>query len=272
MIDAATRLYAVWGDPVAHSLSPLMHNCAFQHMDHNGVYLAFRVRDVAGAVKAVRALGIHGVSVTIPHKVAIMKYLDAVDPLAVQIGAVNTLTYTSGILKGGNTDGLGAVAALSAETDLASKRVCILGAGGAARAIGFALLSRKARVIIVNRTVARGEILARHLETDFCALNNFSGRDCDILINTTPVGMNPGRTQMPVPADILRPEMVVMDIVYNPIRTRLLQMAEKRGCTIVDGVGMFVNQGALQFETWTGRKAPLELMNRTVRWALSGNS
>jgi shikimate dehydrogenase len=267
-IDSHTALYAVIGNPVRHSLSPKMHNRAFSHIGLNAVYLALPVADVAGAVSGIRAFGIRGVSVTIPHKVAIMDYLDEIDAHADRIGAINTVVNRDGILHGCNTDAWGAVKALTETTPIADKTISIIGAGGAARAIGLGLISEGARVKILNRTREKGETLARVLGAEFQPLTPTLRLDCDALINTTPVGMTPHSGRSPVSPKALTEEMVVMDIVYNPLKTKLLQDAEAAGCRTVDGTAMFVYQGALQFELWTGEKAPVELMRQTVLAAL----
>ena len=271
MIDAATLLYCVLGDPVAHSLSPAMHNAAFAAAGYNAAYLAFKVKDVKGAVKGIRNLGIRGASVTIPHKLAVMDHLDACEETAARIGAVNTIVNRDGRLTGYNTDCRGAIRALTEKMVLRQKTALIIGAGGAARAIGFGLADSGAKVTIANRSAARGERLADDLGAEFVPLSDLKDSRCDVLINTTPLGMRPHTGDIPVPAAFLRPGMVVMDAVYNPVDTRLMRTAGKIGCTTVDGVAMFVYQGALQFEMWTGTKAPLEPMRQAVLAALAAS-
>lgn len=263
-INTNTALYGVIGHPVAHSMGPLMHNHVFEECGVNGVYLAFDVIDLASAIAGVRSLNIRGLSVTIPHKVAIMEYLDAVDETAERIGAVNTVVQRDGILTGYNTDADGAVSALTAKMDLRNEDVLIVGAGGAARAVGFGVKHRGGRIHITNRTVEKGERLAAELNAEFHPLADIDRLTCRILINTTSVGMAPDIDDIPVPPAMLRPGMCVMDIVYNPVRTRLLKAAEAAGCEIVDGVSMFVNQAAIQFSLWTGKAAPVEAMRRIV--------
>ncbi len=267
-IDTRTRLYGVFAHPAGHSLSPAMHNRAFAATGHNGVYLAFDVPDIAAAVAAGRTLNLHGWSVTIPHKVAVVPLLDALDPMAGKIGAVNTVINRNGRLTGYNSDGLGVVSALKEKTSLRNKTAAVVGAGGAARAIAFSLKAEGADVTIVNRSVKRGEALARDIDAPFLPLADFDRPLYHILINTTPVGMTPHVAAMPVKEETIAPEMIVMDIVYNPLITRLLQIAAGRGCTVVDGAAMFIYQGAFQFELWTGRKAPITLMRETVMNAL----
>jgi len=269
IIDAETALFGVLGNPVAHSLSPQMHNRALSHLGQNGIYLAFQVTDLASAVCGIRGLGLRGASITLPHKVAIMDYLDHVDPEARAIGAVNTVVNRHSRLHGYNTDGRGALRALEEKTPVKNKRVLIIGAGGAARAIGFAVTSAGGRLTISNRTRPRGEALAKDLGAAFLPMDGFSAQHFDILINTTSVGMNPHSDSQPVDSRMLAPAMTVMDIVYNPLKTRLLEAAERIGCTVVDGLAMFVYQGALQFELWTGIPAPIKEMRETVLKALN---
>lgn len=269
-IDSRTRLFVLLGDPVAHSLSPQMHSAAFNQVGFNGVYVALRVTDAAGAVAGLRSLGVAGASVTIPHKRAVIEELDEVDPTAAAIGAVNTIVNVDGHLSGHNTDGVGAVRALQKKCSLAGKRVAVIGAGGTARAVGYTAKAQGAGVTIVNRTAARGEALAQVLGADFQALADFKGRDIDVLINTTSVGMHPDRDAMVIDEALLNARMVVMDVVYNPLHTRLLRCARQKGCQTVDGLAMFVEQGASQFELWTGQKAPLEVMDRVAREAMAG--
>jgi shikimate dehydrogenase len=268
-IDAHTRLYAVVGDPVGHSLSPVMLNAAFAQANYNGVYTAFQVNDLPNAIAGIRALGIHGCSVTIPHKVAVMELLDEIDPMALRIGAVNTIVNEAGRLAGFNSDSPGAMAALLEKTPVAHRRVAVIGAGGAARALAHGIAENGGRLTIVNRTPAKGQQLAQELRSDFCPLTDFSGVGFDIMVNTTSVGMAPDVDRMPLGHACLRPGMTVMDIVYNPLETRLLRAARDAGCTVVDGVAMFVHQGACQFERWTGKKAPVQLMKRIVLESLS---
>jgi len=267
-ISSETLVYGVIGNPVGHSLSPLMHNEAFRKTGWPGVYLAFAVSDAAAAMTGIRALNIKGLSVTIPHKEAIMPCLDQADEVARQIGAVNTVVNDQGRLIGYNSDAYGAVKALSEKTSIKDRDVVIIGAGGAARAVGYGVLKEGARVHIVNRSEQKGRRLARSLGADFYPLSQVSRAPRDILVNTTPVGMHPGIGETPIPQEFLEKDMLVMDIIYNPLQTRLLRAAEKVGARTIDGVAMFVYQGAMQFELWTGLAAPVELMKKTVNYKL----
>ncbi len=268
-IDAATTLYGVFGDPVAHSLSPAMHNAAFAALGVNSVYLAFGSPEIAPCTAAMRTLGFGGASVTIPHKVAIMPLLDEIDASARRIGAVNTVVNRGGRLLGSNTDAHGALQALRAHTEITGRTAVVVGAGGAARAVAFGLKDAGGRVTVVNRSAARGEALAQRVGADFRPLAEAVGLSCEILVNTTPIGMARFGDALPVPAALLQPGMVVMDIVYTPLKTPLLAAAAARGCRTIPGTAMFVLQGARQFELWTGRSAPTEVMTAAVHAALA---
>jgi 3-dehydroquinate synthase len=262
-------LFGVFGDPVCHSLSPVMHTRAFAVSGYQGVYLPFRIDDIAQALAAMKALNMRGASVTLPHKIRVMAHLDHVDEMARKIGAVNTILNQDGILTGYNSDALGAVAALSESGSLEDRRVVIIGAGGAARAVGYGIRENKGRVIVVNRTEKAGQALAADLGGDFCPLSEIQTIDGDMLINTTPVGMFPHVDQTPVPASFFKPHMTVMDIIYTPLESRLLKEAAAAGCETINGLPMFVHQGAFQFECWTGLPAPVETMRTAVSKALA---
>jgi shikimate dehydrogenase len=257
-------IYAVFGDPVGHSLSPVMHNSALAQAGLDGCYLAFRVKDIAAAVSGIRGLGLRGASITIPHKISVMKYLDQVDSLAAAIGAVNTVVNRRGVLHGYNSDCTGAIKALRDKTDINGRDVAVVGAGGGARAVGFGIKQEGGRLTIINRTRQNGEKLASALDCEFKPLSEIKQLPYHIIINATSAGMAPRDDSAPLNTDFLASETVVMDMVYNPLKTRFLAHAEKIGCTTVDGVAMFVNQGAVQFELWTGEKAPVDVMRRVV--------
>ncbi|MCU6709548.1 shikimate dehydrogenase [Paenibacillus sp. J5C_2022] len=275
-IDSHTILYGVIGDPVRHSRSPLMLNRAFQEKGINGIYAAFHVsaEGLGDFVRGVRAMGIGGVNVTIPHKLGVMEWLDEIDPAARAIGAVNTIVNRDGRLVGYNTDGIGYVRSLKeeAEPELSGKRIVVIGAGGAARGIVYALIGeRPASIAIVNRTADRARSLADDFREKFPALQADSydalPRLCgeaDIVINTTSVGMYPHTGQSPVDAAWLKSGAVASDLIYNPMKTLFLTEAEARGCRIHGGLGMFIYQGAYAFEYWTGEDAPVAAMRETV--------
>ena len=263
-INGTTELYGIIGNPVAHSLSPAMHNAAFAALDLNKVYLPFAVHDVPQAIAGLRALGIRGASVTVPHKQAVIPHLDAIDPVAAKIGAVNTLILDGGSLKGLNTDWLGANRALAEKLALPGKRVLVLGAGGSARAIGFGLLEAGAEVALASRTPEKGQALARELGCDWFPLAQAQKQSADALVNATSVGMTPGETATPIGQKALARFPVVMDIVYAPLETRLLREAAAAGCQVVDGLAMLLYQGVAQFELWTGRTAPVAVMRQAL--------
>jgi len=270
-----TKVCGVIGDPIEHTMSPVIHNAAFRNMGMDYVYLPFRVKkeEVGRAIEGMRALNIRGLNVTIPHKVAVIPFLDELDPLASKIGAVNTIVNDNGVLKGYNTDATGFLRPLLEEgIEPKGKSVAILGAGGAAKAVSFILAERGAHIVILNRRQEMdwAEELASQISRAFSRevtaleLNreNLAGvlGKTEILVNTTSVGMSPDTGKTPVDTDLLRPDLVVYDIVYNPIKTRLRQEAEAAGATVISGLDMLVWQGALAFEKWTGRKAPVNLM------------
>jgi shikimate dehydrogenase len=198
-----------------------------------------------------------------------MACLDEVEETARRIKAVNTIVNTAGRLQGYNTDVSGAIRALKEKTPLAGRAVAILGAGGAARSVAFGIVAEGGRVTIFNRAAGRGAKLADELQAEFRLLSDFKADPYEIMVNATPLGMTPRADEMPVAVEKLRPGLVVMDIVYNPLKTRLLREAAGAGCTTIDGLSMFVHQGARQFELWTGVKAPVDIMRMTVEAELA---
>ncbi len=265
MINGSTQLYGIIGNPVEHSLSPAMHNAAFAALGLNGVYVPMRPNTLAEGFRALRALGFIGVSVTVPYKVEIMAYLDEIDPVARKIGAVNTLhfqrqTNDVSFCKGFNTDWLGANQALAEVIDPAGSTVLIIGAGGAARAVGFGLLEAGATVLLTNRTESKGRLLAEQLHCTFVPTLDLPTVRADALINTTSVGMSPLDDALPIRPELLGGFSVVMDIVYAPLETCLLREATARGCRTIDGLRMLQYQGAAQFKLWTGADAPSAVM------------
>lgn len=270
LLDGSTELFGIIGKPVRHSLSPVMHNAAFASLGMNRVYVPMEVHDVAQAMNGLRGLGFRGVSVTVPHKEAVMPFLDEIDPVAERIGAVNTLLLrkdeTGQVrIRGCNTDWLGANAALAAENiPVQGRRVVVAGAGGSAKAVAFGLTQAGASVIITNRTEASGKALADWLGGEFIPLNSLEAIAADVLINTTSVGMEPDTDGMVVPAAILPRFFAVMDIVYAPLETRLLREAKAAGCKTVDGLAMLLHQGAGQFRLWTGAAAPVAVMRAAL--------
>jgi shikimate dehydrogenase len=230
MIDQQTKLYGIVGYPVAHSLSPLIQNSALSAKRVNAVYLAFETKDIAGCLKGMKSLGIKGLSVTIPYKSTVLTLLDEIDALAEKIGAVNTIVNDNGRLTGYNTDAIGALRALEEKIDLHDKTGLIIGAGGAARAIGFILKENGVSISVVNRSEERGRNLAQALNCPFVPLSDINAQEADILIQTTSVGMHPHNDQCIIPDSVLKTDMAVMDIIYNPIETTFLKLAKKKGC------------------------------------------
>jgi shikimate dehydrogenase len=284
-IDAHTKLCAVIGNPVEHSLSPAIHNAAFQKLGLNYVYVAFRVENVACAIQGMRAFGnMRGFSVTIPHKVAVISYLDEIETTARHIGSVNTIVVDQGKLLGYNTDGAGALRALKdSGVMLKGQRVVMIGSGGAARAIAFALGDKTGieRLTILGIEETERRRLADDLRTKTSLTVEDSGmsdatlraamKDANIVLHCTPLGMSPNVEQTCVPAGLLHPGLTVMDIVYNPLETRLLREAKLAGCTTIRGLEMFLNQAAAQFELWTQQPAPSDVMRQVLesRWSRS---
>ncbi len=267
MRDAETKLFCLLGKPVSHSLSPAMHNAGFNALGLNAVYLAFEPENLGNAVKGLKELGIKGFNATMPFKVDILKHLDLVDPIAKKIGAVNTVVNTNGVLKGYNTDGIGAVQSLKAVTQLHEKKVLLLGAGGAGKAIAFYLREENAKVTVADRDSAKASKLALLAGAKSVALNGIKTLEgFDIVINASPSGMKPNTHEMPiiVPASLLRKEIIVFDIVYDPIKTRFLREAELRGCRTINGVEMLLNQGYAAFKLFTGKEAPKREMRKAV--------
>ena len=283
-IDAKTHLCAIIGNPVEHSLSPAIHNAAFQHLGLNFVYVALKVEDLEGAMRGIRALtGIRGISVTIPHKIAVLPYLDEIETTARNIGAVNTIVSDSGKLTGFNTDASGGLTALrQGGAPVDGGRVLILGSGGAARAIAFALCieAKVAALTILAIIDQERDALIRDLrEKTGAAVTGDQltpqslGRaipNAQVLIHCTPVGMSPNVGETCVPDSLLAPPLTVMDIVYNPLETRLLKDARRAGCRTIRGLEMFLQQAVGQFELWTRQPAPVEVMRAVLgKWGQS---
>jgi shikimate dehydrogenase len=282
-ISGKTRVCGVIGDPVEHTLSPAMHNAAFKHMKLDFVFLAFRVKaaEVENAVRGMRGLGIHGLNVTMPHKKAVASFLDEIDQTAQFLGAVNTILNDDGRLCGFNTDGVGALKALQENgVTLAGKKVLLLGAGGAAKAIAFSLAKEVGELVVLNRATEKAKELAKALKrkssekviSDMLSPKALQKhlQDADVLINATSVGMHPNAGRSLIAARWLKPELIVMDIVYNPLETRLMKDAKAAGARVISGVEMLIYQGAASFEIWTGRSAPIEVMRKAVLNELTG--
>lgn len=270
--SGSTRLAAVIGDPVRHSLSPLLHNTAFAALDLDWVYVALEVAPgaAAAALDAMRTLGIAGLSVTMPHKEAVAAACDELTEEAAALRAVNCVVNDGGRLIGHNTDGDGFLAALAAELDLdpAGRRCVVLGAGGAARSIALALARAGAgEVAVVNRTASRAEEVAALLGP----VGRVVGPDdlasvmagAELIVNATSLGMGTDGA-VPLEVALLRPEHVVVDIIYRPLVTPLLAAARSLGCRSANGISMLVHQAAIAFTHWTGQPAPVEAMTAAV--------
>lgn len=255
-LNNETKIFGLIGNPVEHSCSHIIHNTAFENIGINAVYLKFRVDKLKEFIEYFKKLNIGGFSVTIPHKIEVMKYLDEIDSNAKEIGAVNTIVVKNKRLIGCNTDCDGAMQALKAKTELKGKKVILLGAGGSARAICYGLKQEKSIVTIFNRTIESSKLLAAYFDCDYGSLKDLKKFDYDVLINTTPVGMYPNINFSPIPKKLILKDALVFDIIFNPYKTKLLKEAEKRNCKTISGVEMLINGAALQFKLWTGKNMP----------------
>lgn len=277
-ISPKTQLCALIGNPVGHSMSPAIHNAAFAATGQDFVYVACQVEDVAGALAGMRALGnFRGMSVTIPHKIEVMKHVDEIAAVDRAIGSINTVICDNGKLIGLGTDGPGALKALTdADVDLDGKNVLMLGCGGAARAIAFTLANQTnlTELLLLDINDAVRIELADDLQNKTDKQITSAAMDetslaaamvkCDVIIHCTPIGMHPKEDVSLIPAELFRSEQAVFDVVYNPLETRLLKEAKAKGCKTISGVEMFINQAVLQFEQFTGVTAPIEVMRQVV--------
>jgi shikimate dehydrogenase len=276
-ITGKTRVCGLIGDPIEHTLSPTIQNAAFQVLKLDYAFLAFKVKSsqVEAAVNGMRALNIRGLNVTMPYKSAVINYIDRVDLSAQIVNSVNTILNKENLLLGFNTDGVGALRALRENgVEPKGRKVLLLGAGGAARAIAYTLAKEADELAILNRTLKEAQNLARMLERTLnkkVVAGSLSQReiqqnlqDSDILVNATSVGMKPDADESPVAPKLLHPDMAVMDIVYNPMETKLAKHAEAAGAKVVSGVEMLIYQGAASFEIWTGKSAPVEVMRKAA--------
>ncbi len=274
----------IFGYPIRHSISPAMHNAAFESAGIDAVYEAWETAPdrLAAGVAALRGGSFLGANVTVPHKQAVMEHLDDIDSLATRIGAVNTIVNQNGRLMGSNTDALGFINSLKNEAgvNVSGLNVVLIGAGGAARAAAYALADAQAgELTIANRTVERAESLATELRKTGAETVSYGISDsdslsacerADLIVNSTSVGMlhGPAEGESPIPSEVIQPGCIVYDMVYNPTRTPLLTDAENSGARIVGGLPMLVYQGAAAWTRWTGREAPVEVMFRAAKEAL----
>lgn len=279
MINAHTQVYGIIGHPVRHSFSPALHNAAFQACGLNAVYVAFDVENIENAIRGIRALGIAGASVTIPHKVEAIRFLDDITDLAQKIGAINTIYWENGKLKGDNTDAYGFYESLSRHTSITDKHVVVLGSGGASLAVCFALFAYdnpKKLTIIARNQESRNNLRERLLASFPHALietANFESLATilpkgDVLVNTTPVGMFPHEDVSPVEESFIPSGITVMDLIYHPLETKLLTFARQKHCITVNGAEMLLFQATRQFEIWTGEKAPFDVMEKALQKCL----
>lgn len=277
-INGNTVVCGIFGDPVAHSLSPVMHNAAFKELGLNWVYLPFRVTagNLSAAVSAVKSLGMAGVNVTVPHKENIINYLEKLTDEAFLIGAVNTIINREGCLIGDNTDGKGFIKSLAEARFLPEGRASlILGSGGAARAVAVALVQAGCRLALANRTLSRAQKLVGLLKERlgvqvpvfrYDEINSDMVQEFDLIVNTTPLGMHPHVDSCPpLPVNSFHEGQLVYDLVYNPRETKLMKLARERGAKALNGLGMLLYQGVFAFELWTGKSAPVEVMRQAIK-------
>ncbi len=269
-ISVNTSLYGIIGNPLAHTLSPAVHNAAFEATGIDAVYLAFETEDPITCLKAARALPVKGFSVTIPYKSVVIDQLDFVEEEALRLGAVNTIINRKGALYGSNTDAPAALEAIEAQTELEGLNCLILGAGGAAKAVAFALKGRCGKLTVANRDGARAGALAENIGCHWLALDEAHKVKADLVVNTTPVGMHPEQNETPVSERVLEHASTVMDIIYRPRETALLKLASEMGCATISGEEMFLRQAAGQFSIWTGINPPVGVMKTAFEKSLKG--
>jgi shikimate dehydrogenase len=265
-ITPATRAYGVLGSDVQNSLSPVLHNRAFEARNVDAVYVPLQADDLEQFMAAVPALGLAGFSVTRPFKVDILRYLHEVEETAAVSSSVNTVVVQDGMLRGSTTDGIGVLGPLRKRIDLKGRMVVILGAGGAARAAALALQRRGAQVTVLARNAAKAAAVAAAIGCEDGVLEHASSHDWDILINATPLGSRANPDETPLRAGSHRPDTIVLDMVYDPLETQFLRDAQAHGCRIVDGLEMLIAQAMAQFETWTGLEAPADVMKSAALW------
>lgn len=268
-ITAKTKIILIIGDPVSHSLSPQIHNAAYQalRIDQEYVHIAARVSpdDIAQIIPSMKALGIRGLTCTIPHKTSILSYLDWIDPVAMKIGAVNSIVNDAGVVKGYNTDWIGIARPLQKKIDLKHKTVAIIGAGGASRAMIYACVTQGANITVYNRTVEKAEKLAEEFTIRFQGMDHLEEvSSADILINATSIGMTPESHLTPVPKQFLSSRQIVFDAVYTPFETQLLKDAATAGATVIHGTEMLLEEAYAKFKLYTGFEAPEEIMRKEL--------
>lgn len=262
--------YVLFGNPVGQSLSPLMHNAVFKREGLNARYHSLEIEDAGKIIDTMRSEGISGASITIPHKISVMPYLDALSESAAAVGAVNTITRSGEGFNGDNTDWLGIVRSLKESMGaLQGKTFAVLGAGGTARAAVYGIRREGGLPVIINRTHRRAEMLAEEFNCGALPFTELSTFHADVFINTTPVGMFPHYDESPLPADRIKNFETIMDVIYNPVETKLLRLARRAGRRTVSGLSVFIYQGAEQLRLWTGIQPPVAFMRTIVGDALN---
>jgi shikimate dehydrogenase len=276
-ITSQTKVLGVIGYRIAHSMSPIMQNAALQELGLDYIYMAFDVNpnNLEKAIDGIRSLGIAGVNVTIPHKSTIIKYIDEMDSLASKIGAINTIKNEDGILKAKNTDAGGAKKALlDMGCDIAGKNILILGSGGVSRAIAYILAEEAKKIVLTDLIKERAILVSKEIRSNMKVdiegvLSNNKNleeyiKHTDILINATPIGMHPKEDETPIPQDLLRDNLFIFDVVYNPLETRLMREGAEIGCETLGGLDMLINQGVLAFEWWLNKTPNKKLMKDKI--------
>jgi shikimate dehydrogenase len=273
-ISDGAEIYCIFGNPVKHTLSPVIQNAAFKKRGINAVFTAFEVKNIKNAISAMKALDIRGASITVPFKIQAIKYVDILDPLAREIGSINTLHNNNGKIYGYNTDGIGALEALVKNgVKILGSRILLLGNGGSARAIAFTLLNKGANVTIAGRNKKKilkliNDIKKKHINIDYILIDEINKEymnNINTIINSTPLGMSPNTNNMPIKSELILKKHTVFDIVYSPHTTKLLKTSKGKGCKIIHGIEMLVYQGAKQFKIWTGEQAPVSTMEKAVK-------
>ncbi|MHA2035302.1 MAG: shikimate dehydrogenase [Promethearchaeota archaeon] len=277
LLTSKTKIFCVIGHPIEHSMSPIMWNPALQDLGLDFAYLAFDIhpKDLEKAIEGIKALGIRGVNVTIPHKETVINYLDEIDPIALKIGAVNTIKNEGGLLKARNTDASGAKKALQdAGCTISGKNIVFLGAGGVGRSLAYIMAEESNHIMLTDlveeRAITVANEIKEKMKTDI--EGKLANRDniekglkkADILINATPIGMYPNVEDTPITKDLLHGDLFVFDVVYNPLETRLMKEASEIGCQTLGGLDMLVNQGVLAFEWWTNQNPNRNLMKNKI--------
>ncbi len=277
LITSKTKIFCVIGHPIEHSMSPIMWNPALQELGLDHVYLAFDVhpKDLEKAISGIRSLGISGINVTLPHKETVIKYLDEIDPIALKIGAINTIKNDEGTLKARNTDASGAKKALlDADCNVSGKNIVFLGAGGVGRSLAYIMTEESNQITLMDLIEERAIAVANEIKENMNVsiegkisnknTVNETLKKADILINATPVGMYPKVEDTPITKKSLHSDLFVFDVVYNPIETRLMKEAAEIGCKTLGGLDMLVNQGILAFEWWTNKNPNRSLMKKKI--------